>query len=66
MRSPTSPKGRPQAHFGTVALHNRALRIMGAREYVEKPIDFQTFTDAVCQIFMNWVGQRKQSSAVVS
>jgi hypothetical protein len=28
MRSPTSPKNRPQAHFGTKALHNRALRII--------------------------------------
>jgi hypothetical protein len=29
MRSPISPKGWPQAHFGTLALHNRALRITG-------------------------------------
>jgi hypothetical protein len=29
MRSPTSPKCRPLAHFATVTLHNRALRIIG-------------------------------------
>lgn len=39
---------------------------LGAREYVEKPIEFQTFTQVVCQIVMNWVGQQKQSSAVAS
>ena len=29
MRSPTSLTRRPQRHFGAVALHNRALRIIG-------------------------------------
>jgi hypothetical protein len=28
MRSPASPKCMPNCHFGAVALHNRALRIM--------------------------------------
>lgn len=39
---------------------------LGAREYAEKPMEFQTFTDVVCRIVMNWVGQPKQSGAAVS
>jgi hypothetical protein len=35
MRSRTSPKCRPHRHFGAVALHNRALRIIrGGTEYL--------------------------------
>ena len=38
---------------------------LGACEYVEKPIDFQAFTDVVCQILKNWVGTT-EAKAVVS
>ena len=39
---------------------------LGAREYVEKPMELQTFTDVVCQIVRNWVGTPKQRGAAVS
>ena len=38
---------------------------LGASEYVRKPVDFQTFSDAVCGIVKKWAG-RKESSATVS
>jgi len=38
---------------------------LGACEYVQKPIDLQSFTDVVCEIVVKWVG-RKESGAVVS
>jgi CheY-like chemotaxis protein len=38
---------------------------LGASEYVQKPIDLQSFTDAVCGIVNKWAG-RKGSGALVS
>jgi CheY-like chemotaxis protein len=38
---------------------------LGASEYVQKPIDLEAFTDAVCGIVMNWIGTT-ETKAVVS
>ena len=38
---------------------------LGASDYVQKPIDLQAFTDAVCEIVNKWAG-RKGSVALVS
>ena len=38
---------------------------LGAREYVHKAIEFEAFTDVVCQMVVNWLG-RKHSAATVS
>jgi CheY-like chemotaxis protein len=38
---------------------------LGASDYVEKPTDLQAFTDVVCEIVVNWLGQ-KQSGVAVS
>jgi CheY-like chemotaxis protein len=38
---------------------------LGASDYVQKPIDLQAFTDAVCGIINKWAG-RKGSRALVS
>ena len=38
---------------------------LGASDYVQKPIDLQAFTDAVCGIINKWAG-RKGSGALVS
>jgi CheY-like chemotaxis protein len=38
---------------------------LGASEYVQKPIDLQAFTNAVCGIITKWTG-RKESGALVS
>jgi chemotaxis family two-component system response regulator Rcp1 len=37
---------------------------LGASEYVQKPIDLDRFTDVVCQIVLNWLGQKETSAAV--
>ena len=62
------PKDIPVVVFSVSSLEadKQFALELGAREYAEKSIEFQTFTDVVCQIVMNWVGQHKQSSAVVS
>jgi CheY-like chemotaxis protein len=62
------PKDIPVVVFSGSALNadKQFALELGAREYVEKPIDSQSFTGLVCQIVMNWVGQQKQSSAVAS
>ena len=39
---------------------------LGASDYIQKPTDLREFTEVVCQIVTNWVGQHKQSGAVVS
>ena len=36
---------------------------LGAREYVQKPIELEAFKDVVCQMVVNWVGQ-KETAAV--
>jgi DNA-binding response OmpR family regulator len=36
---------------------------LGASEYVQKPIELEAFTDVVCQMVVNWVGQ-KDTAAV--
>lgn len=38
---------------------------LGASEYVQKPIDLQSFTDVVCEIVIKWAG-RKGSGALIS
>jgi CheY-like chemotaxis protein len=38
---------------------------LGASEYVQKPTDLKSFTDAVCEIVVKWTG-RKESDAFVS
>ena len=38
---------------------------LGASDYVQKPIDLQAFTEAVCEIVNKWAG-RKGSVALVS
>jgi DNA-binding response OmpR family regulator len=38
---------------------------LGASDYVQKPIDLQAFTDAVCGIVTKWAGQ-KGSGALIS
>ena len=38
---------------------------LGASECVQKPIDLNAFTDAVCEIVVEWAG-RKPSGAFVS
>ena len=38
---------------------------LGASDYVQKPIDLQAFTDAVCGIINKWAG-RKGSGASAS
>ena len=38
---------------------------LGASDYIQKPIDLQAFTNAVCGIVVKWAGQ-KQGSAGVS
>jgi CheY-like chemotaxis protein len=38
---------------------------LGASEYIQKPVDFANFTNAVCGIVKKWAG-RKESSATVS
>jgi CheY-like chemotaxis protein len=37
---------------------------LGASEYVQKPIEFEAFTDVFCQIVVNWLGQKETSAAV--
>jgi CheY-like chemotaxis protein len=39
---------------------------LGASDYIQKPTDLREFTEVVCQIVTNWVGQHKRSGAVVS
>ena len=36
---------------------------LGASEYIQKPIDLQSFTDVVCEIVVKWAG-RKESAPV--
>jgi CheY-like chemotaxis protein len=36
---------------------------LGASEYVQKPIELEAFQDVVCQMVVNWVGQ-KETAAV--
>ena len=38
---------------------------LGAREYIEKPLELEAFTDVVCQIVVNWL-KPKQAGAAVS
>jgi CheY-like chemotaxis protein len=38
---------------------------LGASEFIQKPLDFASFTDAVCGIVKKWAG-RKESTANVS
>ena len=38
---------------------------LGASDYIQKPIDLQSFTDVVCEIVVKWVGH-KQCGATVS
>ena len=38
---------------------------LGAREYIEKPLELDAFTDVVCQIVVNWL-KPKQAGAAVS
>jgi two-component system response regulator len=32
---------------------------LGASEYVQKPIELEAFKDVVCQMVVNWVGQKE-------
>ena len=61
------PKDIPVVVFSVSSLEadKQFALELGAREYVEKPIEFQTFTDVVCGIVMNWIGTT-EAKAVVS
>jgi two-component system, response regulator len=61
------PKDIPVVIFSASSLEadKQFALELGAREYVEKPIEFQTFTDVVCGIVTKWAG-RKGSGALVS
>jgi len=36
---------------------------LGASEFVQKPIELEAFKDVVCQMVVNWAGQ-KETAAV--
>lgn len=37
---------------------------LGAVEYIQKPIDLQDFTEAVCQMIVKWAGKSKRGASV--
>ena len=62
------PKDIPVIVFSASSLEadkQYALEL-GAREYIEKPIELESFTDVVCQIVANWLNQPNKTGAAVS